>query len=211
MALFPPLTALPVVARLHTYFTLGGFASCIALACASQPGDVGGSGGTPGPSSGGTSPGSGGQPSSGGTGTGGASTGGISSGGSGSGSDAEGGLGGETATGGGEASGGADGVGGSGGTPAAGYAECDEDVSSENNPACAGGEVCVDNVCTETCPTDLNDAAVYACPESPGGEALSQCSFVFGQCRLVCESQSGQEYTCPDGMVCDFARCIWPE
>lgn len=189
--------------------------ACIFFAaCTSSP-DAGGSGGT---SSGGASSDSGGaaatggMPTDGGGGsgddTGGTASGGLSSGG-GNGVGGQG-LGGEPGTGGTAVTGGAPGVGGSGGAESQSYGRCEEDQGTEQNPACADGEICVDNTCAETCPTDLNDAAVYECPASGGGSAPAQCSFVFGRCSLICETQGGPTYTCPDGMVCEYARCAWP-
>jgi hypothetical protein len=203
--------SLPVVARLPSCFALGALASFIVLACSSEPSDAGGgsggSGGATGPSTGGTSSGSGGQPSAGGTGTGGTeATGGASSGGSEG--NGDGGLGGEMASDGSEASGGAEGV---GGTQAVGYDPCDDDLGSENNPDCDGDTICVGNTCVETCPTDFQNALTYDCPATSSGDAPSQCSAGLGRCVLLCMGQNGETFTCPDGMVCEAASCVWPE
>jgi len=198
------------MATSRSLFLLVAGPSCIVMACTSSPGGAdGSSGGAVSTSGGGTAVGSGGVASTGGTstgdgGSGSQSSGGTSSGGA-SGSD---GLGGEGASGGSANAGGRAGDGGTGAEP---YGPCDEDLGEESNPACAAGEVCFHSTCMESCPTDLNGAATYPCPELTSGSPPSQCAFVFGRCELVCEGQGSlPDYDCPVGMDCLYARCVWP-
>jgi len=209
------------MARSPTRFTMLactavlGCGLMVVSACTSAPDGGTGSGGTTGSgsagsgsasSSGGTS---GGGPGSGGAASGGTSSGGTSSGGTSTGSNSSGGLGGETATGGTEASGGSPGVGGS--TPSEVYVPCDADLGNENNPACSENEVCFSSVCSEVCPTVFEEALVYECPQPTTGDAEGRCQYVLGRCYLLCETQGGPSYTCPDGMVCNLGACAWPE
>jgi len=202
--------------RSHALFTLPACGLTVVLACTSAPDGGMGSGGSTGSgsasSSGGTSPTSGGGPGSGGAASGGTSSGGTSSGGTSTGgSNSSGGLGGETASGGAEASGGSSGVGGTGGTPSEVYVPCDADLGSENNPACNENEICASSLCAEICPTVFEEALVYECPQPTTGEAQGRCQYVLGRCYLLCETQGGPSYTCPDGMVCNLGACAWPE
>src|SRR5690606_4175395 len=186
--------------------------ACVQLAlsaCSSSPapdGAGGASGGGPVTASGGTVH-SGGS-SSGGTGSsGGSSTGGTSGGATSTGGIGTGGSAGEVSTGGSQ-SGGGPGSGGAAGTST--YGPCDETLGTEDNPACAEGEVCANNTCAEVCPTDPADSFTYECPEATSGDAPATCSFAFGRCNLVCQAQGGDEFDCPAGMLCELSSCVWP-